>query len=616
MLLPIEWLKEFAQADNSPEELAEIYRNLGFTPEEVKDDVIDLEVTPNRGDTLSIYGLARELHAKQGTKIPQYCDDIAGAQPQSDIVSFSDSAKKTVPRFSYLIARGGKIQPSNDAMQRRLKAIGINPKNNIVDLTNYLMHECGQPLHAFDLDKIEKLHLDFAKDGDDINLLDGVALKAKPENLVAYSGSEIIDLVGISGCKNSAVSDDSNAILLQAAIFDPASIRRSSKSAHTQTPASYRYERGVDWQLPLKALQKAKQYLEKWGYKIEQVVDIVNKIDEPLAITFDPMIVNKIGGVDVETDTIDKYLDNLGFGHDGGEITVPSWRQNDIKNSAGLAREVLRLYGFNNVKPMALEPQKADRDDRIYESLRATLSNLGMTEVENYPFLNDKEVEALGADRNQLVELSNPLSENFRYLRPTLKAKMVQAISANPWYDQITMFEIGHVFGKDSEETHLAIITTNKKFGIKDIIGDIELETITPESKLGQLYKLRRNCYFVELIVNDIKLPDNNIKVTESSNLYKPISKYPPVVRDVSFLVDAQTDVIAAANDIAKTNDFILLVEPFDEYTDTKFNGKKSIALRITYQNLDRTLTPEEADDLFSATRTYIEDKYGSTIRQ
>lgn len=618
MILPIDWLKDFIKADKSTQEMGNIYHGLGFTPDEINTDYLDLEITPNRGDAVSVFGLAREFRAYQSIKSDLYHQPDKPDKIKSDFVQFSQNAKLATPRFAYLIAHTDKVGESDSIVIDRLKRIGVNPKNKIVDITNYLMHESGQPLHAFDLSKIGGLRLDFASDGEQVNLIGNKKITSKKSNLVAYDSDQIVDLVGVCGCENSGVSDTSQSFLIQAAIFDPKVIRHSSKTSGVQTPASYRYERGVDPELPLQVLAKLKKFLIKWGFKVEEIVDIVNSPHQSNIIDFDISSIKKISGIEIDKDSVANILNNLGFKFNGNRVTVPSWRSYDVKDSVDVIEEVLRLNGYGLIAPEPIKPQYPKRSevDSTFENLRAYLQNLGLTEVINYPFINKKELTALGLKEKDCTIITNPLSENYRYMRPSLKPKLVQAVSVNPWYDQIALFEIGNVFSYDKEYIHFGLISTEKNDMIGDIFGQTRHEEILPDSPLGKYYKLRRKCFYAEALIDKIKVPEKHERLTISTNKMRSISKYPPVVRDISLLVSTDIDVMEIAKGIQGVDKSILVVEPFDEYSNPKFGNKKSIALRITLQSLDHTLLADEVDKLFIKIIKLLEVNHGATIRK
>lgn len=615
MLLPIDWLKEFVQTDKSPEEIGDIFHNIGFSLDGISRNILDLEITPNRGDAVSVYGLARELKAKMGNKIDKYYDSIEADKKTSDYVTFSDRAKGVVPRYAYIIARDGKIGESDNTIKNRLKEIEINPKNNLVDLTNYLMHESGQPLHVFDLDKISNLKIDFASEEEKATLLGDIDITLTEENLVAYCDNKIVDLVGISGCRNSAVSENTKNILVQAAIFDPPTIRRSSKSVHVSTPASYRYERGTDCNMPLQVLNKFADYLKKWGYKVTESVDINNSKYSPKEININYDLIDNISGIHVGKKDVNTILENLGFAINNGKVIVPSWREGDIKLEIDLVEEVIKIIGYDKITPVAIDINDTKGDStELFENYYSYFADLGFTETLNYSFISPSEAKALNYPVENLVEVSQPLSRNNQYLRPSLKAKLAKTISSNPWYSQVDVFEIGHVFTNTEEKINIGFASTSKNNRFQKYFKPEEIETILPDSDFGQFLKLKRKCYYAETEISNIKIP-KILKAKLTDKEYKPISKFPPVVRDIVFLINRNVDITDVAMDIQDSNGAILLCEPFDEFYKAEFNNKKSVGLRITYQAMDHTLDAQEAENIHSKTVDYIKEKYGSTIR-
>lgn len=617
MLLPINWLKDFVSLDKSANEIGDVFHNIGFTLDGIDDDILDLEITPNRGDAVSVYGLAREISAKAGQEVKPYNKPAIITSKSSSIIEFgSDQAKSAAPRFAYAIIKGISIGPSPKEIQERLKSIGISPKNNIVDLTNYLMHEYGQPLHAFDLKKIDKLKLDFASSGQTAGLLNDINIDLTDKNLVAYSNNEIVDLVGISGCANSSINEQTTDILLQAAIFDPAVVRASSKAVNVQTPASYRYERGVDIESPLPAIARAIEHLTKWGGKVGEIVDIINTPISKHTIDFDFDLTKKISGIEVSRETAETILHNLGFTIDGNTVSVPTWRAHDVVRPIDITEEILRIYGYEHIRPQPLSKIDApSQDDVIWQSIRAQLQDVGFTEAESTSFIGKKEALALNYNLEDLVEITNPLSVLNRYMRPSLQAKLVQAASNNPWYDQFTIFEIGHVFKKGSEAVRIAALAISKNNKLQDIFDEDKIIKVSPDSAISQLQKMKKSFYYAEDDIDNIKIKPTNLKIELSSSRFEQISKFPPSIRDVAFLVDRQENIFDIAEAIKKVDGSILLVEPFDEYESDKFDGQKSIALRITYQNLDHTLASDEVDKLHGKVTQFIKDNYGATIR-
>lgn len=620
MILPINWLKDYCKTEKKYSEIADIFHSIGFTPDKTTKEYIDLEITPNRGDAVSVYGLSREINAFLNKPFTDYSKPSHFTKKKNSIISFdNEKAKESVPTYAYLVIEGPLPKKSPTYIAQRLKQININPKNNIVDLTNYLMHEYGQPLHAFDLEKINKLEIGFGKKGEKAVLLGDTEVSIAEENLIARSNNTIVDLVGISGCTNSAVCASTTKILMQAAIFTPSVIRKSAKVAGLQTPASYRYERGVDPNAPTYALEKAARILEGWGYNIVEKNIVVNCKNKEKTIPFDYALIPNLTGIKVDEKTSRSILTRLGFKVVKNKIIVPSWRTYDIQSPVDLVEEVIRIYGYHNIKPQALpsnpkQPQKSNQHN--VNELITALAGMGLTEVKSTSFISKKEASIFGFDEKSLIEIEKPLSAEYVYMRPSLAPKMFEALSKNPWYDKFTIFEIGNIFKNGQEAVNIALATTNKNHCLEELLPLCDIVKISPEAKIAQLYKIKRPFFYAEAPIEKIAPALLANKIPTTHNKYKTISKFPPVVRDISFLVKDSTSIEVVSRDIATTEDAILIVEPLDEFESPKFEGKKSITLRITYQKINETLTTQHAETLHNRVREYLIKKYQASIRE
>jgi len=618
MLLDYNWFKQFIDPGINSEELGNKFHSLGFSLENVDDNIIDLEITPNRGDLQSIYGLAREFAASTGTRLKPFSAPIQVNKNSSDFVTISHKAQSSVLRYSYLIARRGKVQSSPDEIANRLKNQGLNPKNNIIDLTNYLMYESGQPIHAFDLSKISSINIDFANNKQSAQLLNGDTITLKEDNLIAHNKGKIIDLVGISGGAVPAVSDSTTEILIQAAIFSPEIIRQSSKSSGVKTPASYRYERGIDIELPLQALAVAKEMLEKYGFVVEEVVDLYPKPTNLKTINFDYAKIESVLGFAIDTEFIESSLYNLGFEIDNRLITVPSWRSHDINIPEDLIEEVLRIFGYDKIQSIALPVFKNPNitPNVFNENLKALLCNNGFTEVISSAFISTRECQLSDFNIDKVVEISNPLSDLNRYLRPTLKLKLIEAISTNPWLNDIVLFEIGNIFERPDHQTNmLGIISTKSIKSIDGIKSELHFESLDTEMPIMKHDKLRRRLYFLEISTESLKFEtDTNINLT--TGRYRKVSKFPPIILDIAIIVDQSVSPSDIERYIYSQSDKIIIAETFDEYVSDKFgSGKKSLAIHIIYQDISHTPLTDEIESLHILIKQKIVTQFNAIIR-
>ncbi len=613
MILPIEWLKEYVDVTETPEELAEIFLSLGFPSDEVNNNFLDIEITPNRGDCLSVLGLAREYAASKNITPREKLTPLRANDRRTGMVAIEPSVEDAIPRYSYFIAEGPRDVISSPLISERLKLINLNSKNAIVDITNYIMHETGQPLHAFDLDKIKSINIGYAKQGQTINLLNNQSIKLSSINLIARDGEHPIDLVGVCGGQTTAVDEHTTRILVQAAAINPEVARRTARSSGISTPASYRYERYVDVELTLRALGKAARLLKTFGYNVTEVMDIYPRPFNTQAITLTPQDYARINGMEITADDIASALAPLGFMKiTDGSYSVPSWRLRDVTNTEALAEEVLRLKGFDAIpeKPLSQSDNKYDENNYAINH-RAKLAHDGWTENYSYSFVSHEDIIALNLTQTKLVEIGHPPSVHYRYLRPNLTMGLLRAALVNPWFSDINMFEIGNVFADDKEKTNIGFISTRSS----DIsIG--ETITITPDSTIGQYLGSRRNLYYSETELTDHK-PSGHTEPSISAAVYRQVSKYPPVVLDIAVVVDKDTDTNNIIDEILNINHHILLAEVFDEYESDKLGGdKKSVAIRMVYQDTEKTLTGDQASRWHNEMIEFLKEKYHAYIRE
>lgn len=587
MKISYNWLKSYVDIKKSPEKLADDLSLFGHEVESIAkangDYIFDLEITPNRGDCLSILGMAREVAAlyKLKVKIPTYTKATLGKKNLNKDVKIQISNPNICPRFTARIIDNIKIGPSPKWMQERLISVGFRPVNNIVDITNYVMFETGQPLHAFDYNKNRVLN----------------------ENAI---------ITGIMGGLNSEVDAKTKTIILQGAIFDPVLIRKTSKSLNHITEASYRYERGVDFEGTTYAVDLATRLILKTSPSAVagELIDKILKKYEPAKIAFSVSRINKLLGTNLSAKEMQSFLERLNF-----KKTVPSYRAYDVKTWQDIAEEVARIYGYNNLEKNDLKKSASFLVDKKYlvkELLKDLLANKGFDEVYSYSF----------AKRGE-IEIQKSLSPETQYLCTDLLHPLLVQIAKNPWAPEIKIFEIGDCFTKDKEFTQLAIAETgkNKKslenliVYLKEKLGlkELRLELFEVEQKILDKYKIRKKIIFARIDLEDIvpkldKLP-LEYKIIDKKVKYKPISRFAPTVRDLAFIADTKVDSNNIADDIKKVDNNILIVELFDEFVSEKFGkNKKNIAFHIWFQKSDVEKTIKDIIELISK-------KYSAKLR-
>ncbi len=637
MKLSYKWLKEFVDFEKTSEQLADDLSLFGQEADEVHperkrgilmDTVLDFEITPNRGDCLSILGMAREISAlyniplkPQKLTILRSIDKTAQFDKRIDI---KIEKPEICPRFTARIIDNIEIAESPKWMQEKLATYGFRPINNIVDITNYVMVATGQPLHAFDYDKIKDgvMNVRPSKKGEEIMTLDSKNHVLPEDAIIIEDDEKIYDLAGIMGGYKSEVDDNTKTIVLQGAIFDPILIRRASKYLGHQTDASYRYERGVDYEGTILGVDMAASLIKETcaDAKIGELIDVKSKEYEPTKIEFELDKINKLIGIDIDNKKAEESLEKLGFEIKENIVIVPSYRAYDVKIWQDLAEEIARMYGYNNItkiRNQKSEIRNKNKEWEIREIIKDICKEVGFTEVYSYSFADKDKIELLGFDIAKCVETSNPIAPELKYLRPSLLPSLMAQIAKNPWDPQVRIFEIEKVFDKTGEKWQLGIADTGKQEEyLKKIIDllSIKAEIKNIDQKILDIYKIRRPVKCLIVDVSDIEIdPKQKISTEISNNRYRPISKFPPTVRDLSFFVDndvSEDDVIAA---IKSMHNSILLVELFDIYNK---DNKKSLAVHIWLQDLKKPLSDEEANKIVEELINKLEVKYQAKIRR
>lgn len=473
MLIPVEWLKDFVDAPEAPEELADRLTLTGNEIEEIRpsDDgpVFYLKLTPNRPDMLAMEGAGRELAALYDRPHRPVPVELRAEGAPVEDVRVDVEAPDLCPRYVARIIRGVKIGPSPEWMQRRLEAAGIRSISNVVDITNYVMLELGQPLHAFDLSLLRgrRIIVRRAVEGEKIVAIDGSNVTLQPDMLVIADGERPVAIAGVMGGQDTEVSDTTTDILLESAYFNPTSVRRTSKRTGVASPSSYRFERGVDPNGVLRAADRAAQLMAELagGTVSETVIDLYPVPIEPLRIPFRPERCRALLGVEVSDAEAERYLERLGLSvtretPELWHVTAPTYRP-DLAIEEDIIEEVGRMYGYDRL-PETLPggiagAGKRSAPETLVRRIRELLTGQGLNEAITNTLLAGSLLETsrlkvspawsaltLGPS---VVTLRNPLSEEFDTLRPSLLPGLLQAVQHNLRHGarDIYLFECGHV---------------------------------------------------------------------------------------------------------------------------------------------------------------------------
>lgn len=638
------------------------------------DNILEIGLTPNRSDAMSHYGVARDLKAyydlnSQTSKITlPSINDFESVKIDEDFeVSVKDTDK--CPFYSGLIIKNIKVGPSSKELQNKLKSIGLKPINNIVDITNFVMHEIGQPLHAFDLDKIKNITVKSVKSNTKFKTLDDNIINLDSDDLMICSDNNPLCLAGIYGGYDSGVSNSTTNLFLESAIFDSVTIRKSSKRHQLFTDASYRYERGVDPEKVLYALKRASILIKEANQEAnisEILIEDNLKVDiKDIYLRYDRIA--SIAGQKIDKETITQILSSLDFeikGHseDGLNIIAPNYRH-DVYREIDVIEEILRVYGFNNINveskiSMSIPEIGKNNINKTESLISNNLVGIGFNEIINNsicsPGVNEK-------FSNQAVNLLNPQGTELSNLRSSLIPNALETVkhNINRQNRNLKIFEIGNTYSINDnnyiENKRLNVTVTGKIFdenwisefsksnfyylkGVaENLLNNLNVSNIRYEVNNDELfeYKLcihnnKKNIGFIgelnstytkEFSIDDkihlLNLDLDNIKLKSANVKYQELSRFPSSRRDLSMILDDNINFEAIKNLAFNVENKILKdVNLFDEYKGKNIeDNKKSLAVSFTFNDSKKTLT----DKLIDKIMLKLSDKYktdlGAVIR-
>ncbi|HLG55982.1 MAG TPA: phenylalanine--tRNA ligase subunit beta [Vicinamibacterales bacterium] len=681
MKILVSWLREFVDVPGTPEEIATTMSVRGFAVEGIEtsadDAVIDFEVTANRPDCLSVSGIAREVATAYGLQVRRPAVGASSlalsslkSVDQGDIDIVIDNPELCL-RYAGAVA-DVKVGPSPDWMQARLRAAGVRPISNIVDVTNYVLIELGQPMHAFDHARLGggQIRVRAARPEETIRTLDGQMRQLTPDMLVIADADRPVAVAGVMGGAESEVSGETSTIVLESAYFNPLSVRRTSKVLGLKTEASIRFERGADPRLPVTAMERACALLEQIGAGTARgtIVDRYPTRVEPGMRRLRRERVAGLLGASIPDADIRRILESLGFAlreaEGGWDVTVPT-RRVDVLREVDLIEEVARHYGFDRIPVTfpALTVAPPPIDPRVTEAraLRTLMTGAGFFEAVTFGFIAQS-AAARFADEGEVVPIANPLSENFGVLRPSLIPGLVGAVAHNRRREQrdVRLFEIGARFSRRCGERRAiacawtgAIGGDHWSGGTRDVDyfdmqGVVErlCKALRVEAQsepvreawlvagraaalmmdgtriglLGQLAPSIAEQHGVpagdDVYVAEIDLDAVDAAASQDVHI-EPLPRHPSVTRDISILID---DTLAAAG-VRQTisehaPDTLARVKEFDRYQGKGVpDGKVSLSLRLTFRASDRTLTDAEVQKAMDAVIAALTARHGAVQR-
>ncbi len=667
------------------DESTEVGKNLSDIMNIETDEVFEIGLTPNRADAMSHLGVARDLKAGfmhlnepvnfNTPSVSKFNIDSKIRPVQIEIID-----KDKCPRYAGITIKNVKIGPSPEWIQNRLKAIGLSPINNVVDITNYVMHELGQPLHAFDAEKIhgQKIIVKTAEPGDTLVTLDGVERQLHPEDLIIYNEKTPMVIAGVFGGIDSGITEETTNIFLESAYFDPVTVRKAAKRHGLNTDSSFRFERGVDPDMTVYALKRAVTLIKEYA-NTEIVTDLIdvypNKI-EPYNISLSYDYLNTLTGNVIDKNIIKNILASLEIKitsetDHGLNLVVPPYRV-DVTRPADIVEEILRVYGYNNVDfstKINASVETSERlasykvEDVIAELLRAH----GFTEIMSNSLTTPKYLDLSSQiDKNTTVEILNPLSIDLSVLRQSMLFSALESVAYNMNRKQsdLKFFEFGKIYnryskGKYVEEKRLSLVMTGKlvpenwleppaqtgfyhlkgqieavlkRFGIddykikpgdnKDLNESIVFEIAKkPVISMGKVKPAIRKYFDINKDVYYADFVWDNLMEAIKKNsrvVYRDIPRFPSVRRDLALEIDKNISY-KDLYDVAFDVERKLLqgVNLFDVYEGDKIaEGKKSYALSFILQDKQRTLNDKQIEKTMNKIFKSFEQKFGAKLRQ
>lgn len=680
MKISLNWLREYIEANMSVQRLVELLDNIGLLVEEWEekegDVILDIETYANRPDILGHKGVARELAAALALPLKEQNWPLVEIRElTSDLIDVQIRDEDLCPRYCGAIVKNVKVGPSPEWLRKKIEAMGLNPINNVVDVTNYVLFSTAQPIHAFDLSKIagNRIIIRRAKKGEKLMSLEGENIDLTAQMLVIADEKKPVALAGVIGGKNSAVQELTQDVFIESAYFDPVSIRKTSKSIGIQTDASFRFERDADISFAPEAARMAASLMTQFGGKVcKGVVDVYPKPRKTKSVMLRNHRVTALLGIEVDDSFIDRTLTHLGFSVETKQqgirkIKIPHFRV-DIEREADLIEEIARFYGYEKI-PIQIPPLRTldpilDLTKEKIGKLRRILFHQGFDEVVNFSFM-DPEMEKRLSYGPKPIKIRNPISQKKCLLRTTLMAGLLENIvwNKNRGVEGIHVFEIGKIFYWDNEEhreRNILALAMSGQIGEKywryknqdadffHLKGTFESLLIhlryepfyfhkenhphfQEGNSLALYVKGERigNLGFLSQEILDTFLLKEKVLAAELSlsQLFekqpqafqiKPSVKYPSIDRDISFIGDKNI----AFGEIKEAMEKLRLphLEKFRLYD--RFSGKSvpddkvSISLRFVFRHPQRTLHTDEVDVLQKRIIAALKARFSFQLRE
>jgi phenylalanyl-tRNA synthetase beta chain len=673
MKLPLDWMREFVDVPDRPAEVAAKLGACGFEVAAIEGDVIDFEITANRPDCLSVYGLARE--AATAFDLPLAEPPSGATRPGSAGIPVS-VGDPGCGRYAAALA-DVTIGPSPAWLADRLTAAGVRPINNIVDVTNYVMLEIGHPLHAFDAAKLAgpEIRVRRARKDETLTTLDGESRTLDETMLVIADRERAVAVAGVMGGAPTEVSAGTTRVVLESAWFQPVSVRTTARKLGLKTEASSRFERGADATAPVRALKRALSLIEQIGAGRSSggISDVCPRPHEPRRIAFSRAHLVRLLGEQVPDADVQRILSRLGFtptpAPDGWTVDVPPFRV-DVSREADLIEEVGRHWGFDRIRPTfpplrtpprPIAPAVA-RDRR----LRRLLCAAGLQETCTFTFIEREAAAPFALSDAGIVAIANPLSEKFAVLRPSLLPGLLDALiySRRRETDDVALFEIGAAFLPGGEISRAAWLLSGERLthwsgqsgmvdmfdaiGVAELLGeglgatltavatdarpwfvrgraaDLRIDTAGGPRVVGSVGELRADlvagrglAHGAGVVGGELDLSAFAADAVPPIRPIDPLPRYPSIVRDLSILVDERLPAADVRGTIRSTApDTLVDVREFDRYAGKGVpEGMVSLSIRLTFRDPARTLTDSDVQRAVDAIIAALAAAHGAVLR-
>ncbi len=670
ILIPDSWLREFLETNATPKQIKEYLSLCGPSVERIHNEgnetVYDVEVTSNRPDSMSILGVAREAAAI----LPRFGiaaklkNDPYDLDTKASIKHYQTKGSKKLhietdsilnPRWVSIVIDNVSVKPSPKWLQLKLKLTGIRPLNTIVDVTNYFMRAYGQPAHAFDYDEIKPKNdiptmiLRASKKGEKLTTLDGKNHTLPGGDIVIEDGSgRLIDLAGIMGGQNSSIKISTKTIVLFMQTYDPVNIRRTTMSLAHHTDAASLFEKGLDEELVLptilNGIEMVKQVAQ--GVVVSKLYDIYPNPYKPYSVSVNREKVDAYVGTHLDDNNITDILSSLGFASSLTDkkitVGVPSFRR-DIEIDVDIIEEIARMYGYHNVSatlpdssPPVIQP---DPILKWEEEIKIRLRDWGFTETYTYSMISDELMDIFELDKAKAYKISNPLSSEWVYMRPSLQPSVLQALKNNLRHSKdIRIFELSMIYqwvsgSIPNECSILIVVWSGNRFleakGLAETLFELfgipfpqpdtkqQLKWKNPHLRLslgtfGSVGILRDDIQHALGITTQLTVLDLNIsKLVMHAKQYKtyiPIPKYPPVIEDMTYILIPRTQIGDVSSTIKSISELVDSVKLLTQFENTA-------TFRIHYLNHMQPLTDEEVKQIRQKIKDTVESKFGAKLK-